>query len=132
VSGVLRPAELSLRTGENGSLDVVVLGARDILAVDVVLRFDPTLLEVVEAVPGPLLTLGDVQIGAERNLEPGRARVRFTRPAPTSGAGAIGSFKFKALRAGTSPVAVESLTLIGAGGTTRTVAVPAGRVSVTP
>jgi hypothetical protein len=96
----------------------------------VAVGYDATLVEVVEATPGPLLMLGDVAIGAERNLETGRARVRFTRPAPTSGAGALVSMKLKALRAGEGALQVQALTLIGANGQTRSVAVAPGRVVV--
>jgi general secretion pathway protein D len=131
VSAVFRPALLSLRAGENGSVDLVVLGAQDLLAVDIAVGFDATLLEVVEATPGSLLTLGDVAIGAERNLEAGRARVRFTRPAPTSGAGAIASLKLKALRTGEGTLQVQAMTLIHSNGQTRSVTVAPGRVAVT-
>ncbi len=131
VSAAFRPALLSLRAGENGAVDLVVLGAQDLLAVDIAVGFDATLVEVVEATPGSLLTLGDVAIGAERNLEAGRARVRFTRPAPTSGAGAIASLKLKALRTGEGMLQVQALTLIASNGQTRSVSVAPGRVAVT-
>lgn len=129
--GVIRPPQLSLRVGENGAIDVVVMGASDLIAVDLAIAFDPKLLEAVEASPGPLLTLGGVSIGAERNFEAGRVRVRFTRPSPTSGAGAVASLKFKALRAGDGTLQVQALTLITASGPTRQVAVAPSRVAVT-
>jgi general secretion pathway protein D len=131
VSAVIRPGTLSLRAGENGVVDVVVLGgAREVISVDLVVTFDPTLLEAIEALPGALLTLGDVSVGAERSLEPGRARVRFTRQLATSGAGAVASIRLKALRPGAGSISVQSLTLISATGTTTSVAAPRGRVSV--
>ena len=131
VSGVIRPGLLSLRAGENGAVDIVVLGASDLVAADIALGFDPALLEAVDAAPGSLLTLGEVSIGAERNFEAGRLRVRFTRPSPTSGAGAVASLKFKALRPGEGTLQVQALTLIGASGATRSVAVAPSRVVVT-
>ena len=130
VSGVIRPGLLSLRAGENGAVDIVVLGASDLVAADIALGFDPALLEAVDAAPGSLLTLGEVSIGAERNFEAGRLRVRFTRPSPTSGAGAVVSLKFKALRPGEGTLQVQALTLIGASGATRSVAVAPSRVVI--
>ncbi len=129
VSGLMRPGQLSLRAGENGAIDLVVIGAKDVLSVEAVLLFDASLLEAVEAVPGPLLTMGESSVNAERSLEAGRARVRFLRPAPTSGAGAVASFKFKALKPGVATVSVQTLTLGMAGGS-RTVAVAPARITI--
>jgi hypothetical protein len=129
---VIRPAVLGLRAGESGSVDVVVLGASDIIAVDLVVAFDSKLLEAVEAGPGPFMTLGEVSIGAERSLESGRVHVRLTRPVATSGSGGVALLKFKALRPGEGTLQVQALTLIGASGTTQSVEVAPSRVSVVP
>jgi general secretion pathway protein D len=131
-SALMRPAELTLKVGEDGGIDIVLLGAKDLVAVDVVVGFDPTLAEGVEANAGALLTLDGAAVGTERSFEAGRLRARFTRPTPTAGAGGVVTFRLKALRAGTGTVAVQSLTLITASGATRTVAVPAARLTVTP
>lgn len=132
VTGTMRPGALTLRTGEIGSIDVLVLGARDVVAVELALGYDPSSLEAVESLPGPLLTLGDAAIGAERNHEHGRVRLRFTRPSPTTGAGAVASIRFKALRPGEASVQVQSLLLVASNGTTRSVVVAPSRVTITP
>jgi general secretion pathway protein D len=131
-TAVIRPGVLGLRAGENGAVDVVVLGASDLIAVDLTLAFDRTLLEAVEIAPGPLMTLGQPSIGAERTIEAGRVRVRLTRPSPTAGSGGVALARFKALRVGEGTLQVQALTLIGADGSTRSVEVPGSRVSVTP
>jgi hypothetical protein len=129
---VIRPSVLGLRAGETGAVDFVVLGATDVIAVDLTLAFDRTLLEAVEVAPGPLMTLGQPSIGAERSIEAGRVRVRLTRPASTSGSGGVAVVRFKALRIGEGTLQVQALTLIGADGSTRPVEVAPSRVSVIP
>ena len=129
VTGLMRPGQLSLRAGENGAIDLVVIGAKEVVSVEAVLLFDASLLEAVEAVPGPLLTMGESSVNAERSLEAGRVRVRFLRPAPTSGAGAVASFKFKALKPGAGAVSVQTL-LLGTPSGSRAVAIAPARVTI--
>jgi hypothetical protein len=130
-SALLRPSDFSLRVGENGAVDVVVLAARELLAVELVVTVDPIILEVVEITPGPLLTLDGASVGAERSLETGRARARFTRPTPASGSGAVASIRLKALRSTPgAALTIESLTLISSTGGTRTLAVGSARAVV--
>jgi len=129
VTGLMRPGQISLRPGENGAIDLVVIGAREVVSVEAVLLFDGALLEAVEAVPGPLLTMGETSVTTERSLEAGRVRVRFLRPAPTSGAGAVASFKFKALKPGAATVSVQTL-LLGMPGGSRPVAIAPARVMI--
>jgi general secretion pathway protein D len=126
------PAELLLKAGDSGSLSLIVIGLQDLIGVEAVLSYDPTLLEAVEAAPGPLLTLDGLPVGTERALETGRVRVRFTRSAAAAGSGAVLNLKVRGLKVGPGAVTIESLSLLRGPGTERLQAPPAGRVVVTP
>jgi general secretion pathway protein D len=129
---LLSPPEASLKVGEKGGLGLVVVGARDVLSVEVVLTYDATLIELAEVGPGSLLTLDGQPVGAERTGEAGRARVRFTRTAGATGSGAIVSVTLKGLRAGSGVLGIESLALVRAGETERPTLPAPGRVIVNP
>lgn len=128
---VFSPSDVGLKVGEKGSLGVVVVGARDLMAVELVLTFDATLVEASDAAPGSLLTLDGSPVGSEKTLEPGRARVRFTRPTGATGSGAILTLTMKGLREGAGAVAIESLTVMRASGTERPASPAPARVAVT-
>jgi len=129
---MLSPPELRLKVGQSGSVSIVALGASGVSAVEVVLAFDATALEAVEASPGSLLTLDGSSVGAERNLEPGRVRAKFTRAAPATGSGALTTIQFKTLKPGSATLAIESLTLMTPAGEERPPVPGAGRVEVVP
>jgi len=129
---MLSPPELRLKAGQSGSVSIVVLGATGVTAVEVVLVFDATALEAVEASPGSLLTLDGSSVGAERNLEPGRVRAKFTRAAPATGSGALTTIQFRTLKPGSATLTIESLTLMTAAGEERPPVPGAGRVEVVP
>jgi general secretion pathway protein D len=126
------PPEASVKVGDKGGLGLVVVGARDVLGVEVVLTYDATLVELAEVGPGSLLTLDGQSVSAERTLEPGRARVRFSRTAPATGSGAIVSVTLKGLRAGSGGLGIESVALLRAGETERPSPPAPGRVIVSP
>jgi general secretion pathway protein D len=132
VTLLFSPPEASLKVGEKGSLGLVVVGARDVLTVEVVMTYDATLVEVADVGPGSLLTLDGQPVGAEKTIEAGRARVRFTRTAGATGSGAIVSVTLKGLRAGSGMLGVESLALGRAGETERPALPAPGRVIVNP
>ena len=132
VTLLFSPPEASLKVGEKGSLALVVVGARDVLSVEVVLTYDATLVEVADVGPGSLLTLDGQPVGAEKTLEAGRARVRFTRTAGATGSGAIVSVTLKGLRAGSGALGIEFLALVRAGETERPTLPAPGRVIVNP
>ncbi len=111
---VWSPAEARAKAGETTTLSLVLLGARNVTGVELQLVYDPAALQVVEVNPGTLLTLDGASVGVERQLESGRARVRFTRPQAATGSGAVAVLKLKALQAGTATVGVESLAVPGA------------------
>jgi len=131
-TALLSPAEASLKAGEAASLSVVVLNASGLLGVEVVLSFDPALLEATDAVPGPLLTLDGSPVNTERNIEPGRVRVRLMRGAATAGSGAVATLTFKGLQSGTAVVAVQSVTLVTEAGATQPMLPGPARISVQP
>ncbi len=121
-----------MKAGQTASLSLVVVGARDLRSVEAVFVYDPALLEAVDVVPGSLLTLDGANVGSEKTLESGRARIRFTRGAATAGSGVVAVVTLRGLRPGAAPLRVESL-ILGTGGTAdRPVAPPPGRLVVTP
>ena len=132
VTALFSPPEAVLKVGETGTLGLVTVGARDVLSVEVVLTYDPVLVEVTDLGPGSLLTLDGQPTGAEKTLEPGRARARFTRPSGTTGSGAVVVIMLKGLKAGSGSLGVESLVLARTGGTERPAPPAPARVVVSP
>jgi general secretion pathway protein D len=127
----LSPPEVSVKVGDTVTVSLLVMGLSDVTAVDAVLGVAPG-LEVVESAPGQLLTLDGVAVGAERSLETGRARVKFTRPSPTSGSGVVLTLRLRAVRPGDASVVVESLSLVTPAGAEAVVAAAPTRVVVNP
>jgi general secretion pathway protein D len=107
------PGEVRVKAGEIATVSLVIVGGRDLGGVEARLVHDAGALQVVEANPGTLLTLDGQGVGAERQIENGRTRVRFTRAQPATGSGAVVVLKLKALQAGTATLALESLSLPG-------------------
>ncbi len=132
VTALFSPPEAALKVGEAGTLGLVAVGARDVLSVEVVLTYDPALVEVADLGPGSLLTLDGQPAGAEKTLEAGRARARFTRPTGTTGSGAVVVIRLKGLKAGSGSLGVESLVLVRTGGTERPAPPAPARVVVNP
>jgi hypothetical protein len=132
VTVLFSPPELALQRGQIGGLAVVLVGAKDVQSVEVTLAWDPTLAEVTDVAAGSLLTLDGSPVSAERTLEAGRVRVRFSRAGGASGSGAVAAITMKGLRAGSGAIALESIVL-GRGGTADRPAPPApGRLVVAP
>ena len=130
---MISPPDVSLRVGQSAGLAVLLVGARDVLWVEVALAFDPALVQVAETAAGALVTLDGTPLQSERQVEGGRARVRFARATPVSGSGAVMSVTLRGLKAGTGTVTVESLTIGHAGGASEAAAAPApARVAVAP
>jgi general secretion pathway protein D len=131
VTAVLSPPEASAKVGESVSIGLVVMGVRDLTGVELVLGYDGAIVEASEVSPGLLLTLDGAAVGAERNIESGRVRARFTRVAGAAGSGVVASVAFKALRAGAASVRVEALTLTTSSGPVTPATPPApGRIVV--
>jgi hypothetical protein len=108
---------------------LVAMGVQDLTGVELVVAYDPSLVEAVDGAAGSLLTLDGSPVAAERSLDSGRARLRYTRPTGTAGSGVIASITFRGQRAGTASLRVERLDLT-AGGRTSTVPVAGGRIVV--
>jgi len=131
VAAAFSPPEARVGVGGTTTVGIVVLGVQDLTSVTLALAYDPAVLEAVDVSAGSLLTLDGQAVGAERGLESGRVRARFQRAAGTSGSGVVVAVTFRGLKAGSSGVRVETLSLI-AGGRSATPVVPAGRVTVSP
>jgi general secretion pathway protein D len=130
VTALLSPPEVALRVGQTGGLAVVLVGAREVQSVEITLAWDPALAEVTDVSAGSLLTLDGAAVSAERALEAGRARVRFSRAAGATGSGAVVAVTLKGLKAGSGSIVVESLA-VGRGGEPERPAPPApGRLVV--
>jgi hypothetical protein len=126
------PADSTLSVGAPGALSIILVNARDVLSLEVVLAYDPSVIEVVDLGPGALLSLDGSTLGVERQLDRGRARARFTRPRPGSGSGAVALLTFKGVREGASPVLIEALTVATPAGPVSVAAGDQGRVTVKP
>jgi general secretion pathway protein D len=105
------PPQIMPKTGETGSFSIVLLGAENVTAIEAVLSWDPAALEVTDAAAGALLTLDGTAVNVQRQLEYGKARVKFTRPKGVSGSGAVVTLTVKALKAGFGLVNLDGLTV---------------------
>ena len=132
VTVLFSPPEVALRVGQSGGLAVVLVGAKDVRSVEITLAWDPALAEVTDVAAGSLLTLDGAPVAAERALESGRARVRFTRGAGATGSGAVVAVTMKGLKAGSGGIVVESLALGHGEGSERPAPPAPGRLVVAP
>ena len=132
VTVLFSPPEASLRAGQTAGVAVVLVGARDVQWVEVIVGFDPALAEVTDVSPGSLLTLDGTPVSAERQIEAGRARVRFLRPTAASGSGAVAAITLRGLKPGSGTFAIESIAVGHAGGTERPAPPAPARLVVTP
>jgi general secretion pathway protein D len=133
VSVLFSPPEVALRVGQPGGLAIVLVGARDLVSVELTLVWDPGLAEVTDVAAGSLLTLDGSPVQAERSIDqPGRARVRFARSSGASGSGAVVAVTMKGVRAGSGTVAIESIALGRAGASERPAPPAPGRLVVAP
>lgn len=124
-SAAFSPSDVRVGLGATATVGIVVMGVQDLTTVTLDLSYDPAVVEAVEVGPGSLLTLDGAAVGAERGLETGRVRAVFRRAAGTAGSGVVASVTFRGLRAGTSPLRMESLDLTAGGRSTRVAASPA-------
>ena len=132
MTALFSPPEVALRVGQAGGLALVLVGAKDVQSIEVTLAWDPALAEVTDVAAGSLLTLDGSPVSAERALEVGRARVRFSRAVGATGSGAVVAVTMKGLKAGSGLIVVESLA-VGRGGSTERPAPPApSRLVVAP
>ena len=125
----LQPQETAVAVGETVTVSLLVMGMREATGIEAVFTLGPG-LELVETQPGSLLTFDGSPVGAERALEAGRVRVRFTRPTGATGSGAVVSLRLRGLVAGATTVALESLVLVTPIGALRPASAAASRILV--
>ncbi len=131
VTAQLTPADVSLKIGESTVVTLIVMGLRDATSLEVIFTLDGG-LEIEDASAGSLLTLDGVAVGLERAFEPGRVRVKLTRPTGVSGAGAVVVLRFRGSRAASGTILIESLALTGPSGVERPSSVTTARFVVNP
>jgi general secretion pathway protein D len=132
VAAALSPSDATLKLGETAAISLVMMNARDLTGLEVVLTYDPAILEAVDVAPGTLLTLDGAAVGVDRGLEAGRVRARLTRTTGVAGSGMVASVAFRGLRPGPAVITVESLTFSTMTGTERASVAGPARVTVTP
>ena len=130
VTAALTPPQVGARIGETVPLSLVLMNLQGLESVEVVLVYDPALLEAQDVRAGALLTLDGAAVGIENTREVGRVRARLTRGTGVAGSGLVASLPFRALAVGPAEVRVESLTLTTAQGTVRPAPPAAVRVTV--
>lgn len=113
---MISPPRPRLAVGETKNLDVFLTTPVKALAVEVVLVYDPKVLEATGINPGSLLTLDGATVDSERRLEPGRVGATFRRTSAASGTGVVASVTFQALAPGSTPVTVESMKVTSEAG----------------
>lgn len=126
------PQTANVRPGEVGAVSVIVMGAQDLTAVELILSFDPGVIEPVDMAPGALLTLDGNAVGTDKQADGGRYRARFTRQVPASGAGAVAVFTFRGLKPGNANLGLGALTVTTPAGAQTLEAGAAPRVTVAP
>jgi general secretion pathway protein D len=116
VSAVFSPPETPIKLNSNGTVSVVLMGAKDVTRVDLSLTYDPALAEAVDVASGSLLTVDGATVGIEKGMEPGHVRASLARATGVSGSGAVAMFTFRGVGAGRSALALESLVVRTANG----------------
>jgi general secretion pathway protein D len=130
VTAALTPPQVGARIGETVPLSLVLMNLSGLESVEVVLVYDPALLEAQDVRAGALLTLDGAAVGIENAREVGRVRARLARGTGVAGSGLVASLPFRALAAGPAEVRVESLTLTTSQGVVRPAPPAAVRVTV--
>lgn len=129
---ILSPPEVALQVGQTGAVAIVVVGARELMGIELSVVWDAALAEMTDVAAGSLLGLDGVAVSAERAIETGRARVKFTRSTGTTGSGAVAALTLRGLRPGSGSLMIESLSVVHAGGSEQP-AIPApARMVVAP
>jgi general secretion pathway protein D len=129
MSASFSPPEVRVGTGGTATVGLVVMGVSDLTSVALAVTYDPAILEAVDVNAGSLLTLDGQAVAADRGLETGRVRARFSRASGTAGSGVVASITFRALKAGSSTLTVGNLNLT-AGGRSATPVVSPARIVV--
>jgi hypothetical protein len=126
------PPGVNAKVGETGTLNLVLMNARDLLSVDLVLSYDPSQIEAVDVSAGALLSLDGAGLSVERQIEFGRVRAKFTRPRGVAGSGAILALAVRSLKPGLGIVNVDQIAVTTPAGTESPMVAGQGRVVATP
>jgi hypothetical protein len=116
------PPSLGLKSGEQGSISILVDAAQNMYGIEFHLKFDPNLVEVVDADPskaGVQIKPGDWlknTFVASNKADNGAGTIDYAvtllNPAPAvSGSGTVAAITFKAKGNGTSPLKVQKAIL---------------------
>jgi general secretion pathway protein D len=105
------PPQIMPKVGEAGSFSIVLLGAENVTAIEAIISYDPSALNVKDIAAGALLTLDGAPVRVERQLEYGKARVKFARQTGVSGSGAVATLTVEALKAGFGLVNLDGMTV---------------------
>jgi general secretion pathway protein D len=132
VSAVFSPPESNVKVNTNGTTSIVLMGAKDVVRVDLSLTYDPALAEAVDIASGSLLTVDGASVAVEKNMEPGRVRAILTRPAGVAGSGAVAVFTYRGVGVGRTALALESLTLRTTTGTQEVLVPAPAQIVVSP
>lgn len=128
----LTPPQVRMRVGETSDLAVVVTNVTDLTQVDVMLSYDPKVVEVADVRAGTLLTLDGGSVQVDQRGDAGGVRAVLRRATGVSGSGMAVALTFRALAAGTAPVRVESLVLTTAAGSQGPPVAEAAQITVQP
>jgi hypothetical protein len=129
---VFSPPQTNVKVNTNGTTSVVLMGAKDVVRVDLSLTYDPALAEAVDVTSGSLLTVDGAAVSIEKNMEPGRVRASLTRPTGVTGSGAVATFTYRGVGVGRSALALESLTLRTATGVQEVLVPAPAEIAVSP
>jgi Cohesin domain len=132
VSAVFSPPQATVKINATGSTSLVLMGAKDVVRVDLSLTYDPALAEAVDVTSGSLLTVDGATVGIEKNMEPGRVRASLSRPTGVSGSGAVATFLFRGVGVGQSALGLESLTVRTAAGVQEVLVPAPAQIVVSP
>jgi general secretion pathway protein D len=132
VSAVFSPPEATIKLNSNGSVSVVLMGAKDVTRVDISLTYDSALAEAVDVTTGSLMTVDGATVGIEKGMEPGRVRASLARATGVSGSGAVATFTFRGVGAGRSALSLESLMVRTVTGVQEVLVPAPARIVVSP
>jgi general secretion pathway protein D len=128
----LSPPQVRMRPNETSDVAVVITNVRDLTQVDVVLSYDPSVVEAADVRAGTLMTLDGAGVNVEQRGERGRMHAILRRATGVSGSGMALAVTFRSLAQGTASVRVESLVLVSASGSQGPPVAEATQITVLP
>ena len=135
------PALLEIGPGQTARVDIVLENAQDVYAIDLRLKYDPAVIEVldadpakegVQAAPGAFLKPDFVVRNTADNTA-GTLQYVITQvnpTAPASGTGVVLAFQVRGRQAGETPITFESVEMADRRGQTLAVTPSSGTIKV--